>query len=80
MLFSKSLNDQLLLNFQAVFLGIILPMFQHTFTFPDSTIETLEKCMKYFLTFQKADFRGLHEITRLQSYGKAVGLLSAAYS
>ena len=54
-------------------------MFQHTFTFPDSTIETLEKRVKYALTFQKSDFRSLHEIALLQNYGKTADLLLAAY-
>ena len=62
-----------------MFLETILPMFQHTFTFPDSTIETLEKRVKYVLTFQKSDFRSLHEIALLQNYGKTADLLFAAY-
>ena len=57
-----------------MFLETILPMFQHTFTFPDSTIETLEKRVKYVLTFQKSDFRSLHEIavTKLRENGRFI--------
>ena len=68
MLFVKIFNEQLLSNFQKVFLDIILPIFQQIFACPGLTRETLEKSVQYVLTFQKADFRGLQEIARLQNW------------